>query len=137
MEVGSVWFHKKFKFEDNQEGKKLIIVVSYQKEFCLVCKTTSKEKIPYRIKQRGCNSKYSNFCLFSGEDFFKEDTWIQFKLLYKLRISDLFQEKVKGNLSHITTLKNQTIKAVLSCMLSSEDIQEQYLDTIRVSLNNL
>ncbi len=137
MEVGSVWFHKKFKFQDSQEGKKLIIIVSYQKEFCLVYKTTSKEKIPYRTKKRGCNLKYSNFCLFSGDDFFKKDTWVQFKLLYKLEVGELFQEKRKGSLNHITTLKNQTIRAILICMLASKDIQEQYLDAIKVSLNNL
>ena len=58
MEVGSIYIHEEFKFEDGVTGRKLFVVVNSpnKSENYLVCKTTSKENPPYRMKKQGCSA---------------------------------------------------------------------------------
>ena len=93
MEVGSICLHEEFKFRDGTTGKKFFVVVNSpnQKENYLVCKTTSKEKIPYRVKKQGCSAPEKNyFMFFLKDDWFKQNTWIQFDQ-FSFRISSFNQ----------------------------------------------
>lgn len=85
MGVGSIYLHEKFKFSDGTTGKKLFIVVNSpdKNKNYLVCKTTSRERPPYRIRKQGCSAPERNyFMLSSKDDWFRTDTWIQFDELY-------------------------------------------------------
>ena len=99
MEVGSIYLHEEFKFEDGVTGKKLFVVVNSpnKSENYLVCKTTSKEKPPFRVKKQGCSAPQQNyFMFFEKDDWFKQDTWIQFDSFYEFEPMKLLQDTL-GN----------------------------------------
>ena len=140
MNVGSIYLHEEFKFLDGATGKKLFLVVNTpsKNENYLVCKTTSKQKPPYRVKKQGCSAPEKNyFMFFSGDDWFKKDTWIQFDELYEFSILGLLQDKFGGSARYQADLKPINIKAVLNCILKSEDIPEKYLNSIKKSLKKI
>ena len=139
MEIGSIYVHDEFPFKDGKTSKKLFIVVAYEKEFCLVCKTTSQEKPPYRIKQAGCAApKNDYYMLFKDEDFFKKDTWIQFDDgMTGLRINKILQDGFKKQLRYKGSLKQDTIKNLLTCILKSTNIPLDRIDMIKETLQKL
>ena len=95
MSAGSIYLHEEFKFLDGSTGKKLFLIVNTpsKNENYLVCKTTSKEKPPYRISKQGCSAPKRNYFMFlSKDDWFKKDTWIQFDILYKFPAIRLLQD---------------------------------------------
>ena len=108
MEVGSIYFHKDFKFPDGTTGEKLFVVVNSpsKTESYLVCKTTSKEKPPYRLRRPGCDEKRNYFMFFSGQDNFPTDTWIQFDKIYEFTTEELLRDKFgKSNIKYKGHLK--------------------------------
>ena len=140
MSAGSIYLHEEFKFLDGSIGKKLFLIVNTptKNENYLVCRTTSKEKPPYRIRRQGCSApKRSYFMFFAGDDWFKKDTWIQFDTLYEFSAIRLLQDKFGGKARHQADLKPTNIRAVLNCILKSEDISEKYLTSIKGSLKIL
>ena len=140
MNVGSIYLHEEFKFLDGATRKKLFLIVNTpsKNENYLVCKTTSKEKPPYRIRKQGCSAPIRNYFMFlSKDDWFKKDTWIQFDELYEFSLLRLLQDKFGGKAKYQADLKPVNIKAVLNCILKSEDIPEKYLTSIKKSLKNL
>lgn len=141
MEVGSIYLHEEFKFEDGVTGKKLFVVVNFpnKSENYLVCKTTSKENPPYRMKKQGCSAPQKNyFMFFEKDDWFKQDTWIQFDSLYEFEPMKLLQDTL-GNkkAKYMASLKPNNIRAVLNCILKSEDILPIYALSIKNTLKNL
>ena len=139
MKVGSIYFHKDFKFPDGTTGEKLFIVVNSPSkgENYLVCKTTSREKPPHRLRQRGCDEKRNYFMFFPKDDWFLIDTWVQFDKIFEFTVGKLLQDKFGGNLKHKSSLKSVNIRAVLSCILRSEDVMEKHLISIERTLKSL
>ena len=140
MDVGSIYLHEKFRFSDGQIGKKLFLVVNSPvgREDYLVCKTTSKARPPYRIKQQGCSAPKKNyFMFFSRDDWFNQDTWIQFDELYEFSAGRLLKDKFGGQAKYQADLKPVNIRAVLNCILKSDDIAGKHLDSIRQALKKL
>ena len=77
MKVGSIYLHEKIQFSDGSTGKKLFIIVNSPSKDCnyLVCKTTSKERPPYRIRKQGCAAPQKNYFMFyANDDWFNQDT---------------------------------------------------------------
>ena len=132
---------RSFNFQTAFREKKLFIIVNSPasaKENYLVCKTTSQEKPPHRTRQQGCSAPEKNYFMFlAGEDWFKKDTWIQFDKIYEFKADRLLKDKFDGKIKYQTDLKAVNAKAVLSCILKSEDISKQHLISIQKSLNNL
>ena len=139
MEVGSVYFHKDFKFPDGGTGEKLFIVVNSpdKKENYLVCKTTSREKPPYRLRQQGCDENRNYFMFLAKDDWFSKDTWVQFDRIFEFTAGKLLQDKFGRKLEHKASLKPVSIRAVLNCILKSEDVMERHLKSIKKALKSL
>ena len=132
--------HDEFKFLDGATGKKLFLVINIpaKNENYLVCKTTSKEKPPYRIRKQGCFApKENHFMFFAKDDWFEKDTWIQFDVLYEFSPLKLLQDKFGGKAKYQADLKPVNTIAVLNCILKSEDISEKHLTSIKESLKKL
>lgn len=139
MEVGSVYFHKNFKFSDGTTGEKLFVVVNSPSgtENYLVCRTTSRERPPYRLKRRGCDEKRNYFMFFIIDDWFSKDTWMQFDRIFEFSGEKLLQDKFGGYMEYKGSLKPGNIRAVLNCILRSEDVMEKYLLSVRRTLKSL
>ena len=139
MEIGSVLLHKEFEFKNRDKGKKLLVIIGYQKDICLICKTTSKEKIPFRVKERGCNPNKNYYMISENEDWFEKDTWIQFdkNALFEIKINDLLRDKFKNKVIYKEKLRKETIRAILECILRSKDVLEQHLHLITKSLGTI
>ena len=91
---------------DGNEGIKLFIIVYASRDFCLVCKATSKEN-KYRIKKPGCSAPDKNYYMLLGNhDFFSSDTWIQFDELYSFTLEDLLKDKFGGQAEYKKNTKN-------------------------------
>ena len=140
MDVGSIYIHEEFKFEDGSTGTKLFVVVNSpnKTENYLVCKTTSKENPPYRVKRQGCSAPEKNyFMFFARDDWFKKNTWIQFDSLYEFEAGQLLKDKFGGKAKYQANLKAVNTRAVLNCILKSNDIPKKYLDTIKKTLKKI
>ncbi|MCY4524854.1 MAG: hypothetical protein OXB84_08950 [Halobacteriovoraceae bacterium] len=88
LNIGPIFFNPNFIFRDGQRGKKLLVIISnpLKNKCILICKTTSKERHPFRIKEKGCRADYDNFMIPSNEDWFNQDTWLQFDDIYEVEI---------------------------------------------------
>ena len=139
MNVGSVYFHKEFKFSDGTTGEKLFVVVNSpgKTENYLVCKTTSKEKPPHRLRKQGCSAEKNYFMLFPKDDWFNKDTWIQFDRIFEFETMKLLQDKFGDKAEYKADLKPKNIRAILKCILKSEDIPPIYSSSIKKTLNAL
>ncbi len=140
MNVGSIYLHEEFKFEDGSRGRKLFVVVNSPKktENYLVCKTTSQESPPYRVKKQGCSAPQRNyFMFFAKDDWFEKDTWIQFDELYEFEITKLLQDAFGGKAKYMAELNPNNTRAILNCILKSEDISQIHLSSIKSTLKVL
>ena len=139
MNVGSVYFHREFKFSDSTTGEKLFVVVNSPSntENYLVCKTTSQEKPPYRLRKQGCFAEKNYFMFFAKDDWFNKDTWIQFDRIFEFETMKLLQDKFGGKAEYKTVLKPNNIRAILKCILKSEDVPQIYLSSIKKTLKAL
>ena len=137
--VGSIYFHKEFEFQDGTIGEKLFVIVNSPsaQENYLVCKTTSREKPPYRLRRQGCDEKRNYFMFSSKDDWFKKNTWIQFDKIFEFTAERLLQDRFGHKTKYMDCLKPNNIRAVLNCILKSEDVMQKHLASIRKTLKSL
>lgn len=138
MKSGDIYLHKEFQFEEGETGKKLFVVVGFNKKVILVCKTTSRERPPYRLKRRGCSAPEKNYYMFlSKKDSFEKNTWVQFDMIYKFHPKKVLSDLYGGKAVKIGQLEGQNTRALLNCILKSEDVPGYQLDTVKKSLKEL
>ena len=137
--IGSVYFHKEFEFQDGTVGEKLFVIVNSPSapENYLVCRTTSREKPPYRLRRQGCDEKRNYFMFFSKDDLFKKDTWVQFDRIFEFTTEQMLQGKFGHKIKYMGCLKPNNVRAVLNCILKSEDVMQKHLTSIRKALKSL
>ena len=140
MDVGSIYLHDKFKFEDGSEKKKFFVVVSpglNDNENYLVCRTTSKEKPPYRIKKQGCDAKKNYFMLLQNDDWFEKNTWVQFDRIYVFKVQQLLKDRFDKQVTYKANLKPKNVRAILNCILRSRDVPQNQKTMIKNNLKEL
>lgn len=104
----------------------------------LVCKTTSKENPPHRVKKQGCSAPQRNYFFFlERDDWFDKDTWVQFDELYEFEASRLLKDRFGGQAEYMADLKNVNTRALLNCILKSHNISEKDLQSARRTLKAL
>ena len=110
--IGSIYFHKEFEFQDGTIGEKLFVTVNSPsaQENYLVCRTTSREKPPYRLRRQGCDAKRNYFMFFSKDDLFKKDTWVQFDRIFEFTTEQMLQGKFGQSIGKIKGLFFKTRK---------------------------
>ena len=133
MNIGSIHLDDNFKFSDGNTGRKLFVIVSISKNgTILVCKTTSKERPPHRLRKQGCSAHKNYYMFMANEDWFNKDTWVQFEVIYEME-----KERLSKKTKYQEKLKNKNIKALLNCILRSEDIPKETKNIIKPSLKSL
>lgn len=122
MNVGSIFFDSNFHFHDGNDGKKLFIVLGYDKGIVLVVKTTSQ---PYgRGIAYGCqpNDRFHNFYLPINSCYLKKNTWVCLDDFYELKQSELLQKRFSGVINHICDLTPAITRELQDCAIISEDL---------------
>lgn len=122
MNVGSIFFDSNFHFHDGNDGKKLFIVLGYDKGIVLVVKTTSQ---PYgRGIVYGCqpNDRFHNFYLPINSCYLKKNTWVCLDDFYELKQSELLQKRFSGAINHICDLTPAITRELQDCAIISEDL---------------
>lgn len=132
MRKGTILYHRKFEFLDDQLGEKLLIILNSpntsKNQPYLCCKTTSKQK--FNIEKEGCYSKQSIYFLDANSDWFKEKTWIQFHDIYEFKCQEFLQAHFKGDLTIKSELKELSITSIIACIKKSDDISNYHLDLL-------
>jgi hypothetical protein len=134
MEVGSIYSHENFEFDNGTTKKKLLVVLSRgdkSKAKQFICAlTTSKERLPERKIhadsgcQGGGDTPFQEHYHFfkANKDFFELDTWVIFSDLIVFE-EDRFIVDSKGVPAvKEGNLKPENTRAVINCVLKSLDI---------------
>ena len=143
MEVGSVYRHANFKFDDGGVDDKLLVVLSKGdasagKNF-IVCVTTSKPYPPERKihESPGCQGGgevqfQEHYYFFKAkQDLFEFDTWVQFRQVWEFEAEGLLTDSMGTPAVKIGDLSQEGTRAVLNCVLESLDIYARLAKQIR------
>ena len=133
MKVGTILHDKEFQFSNGLPGNKLVIILSpFGKNF-LAVKTTSQQH--RKNKQSGCQikDKPPNFFISKNDSWFIEDTWVELDEVYELDF-DILSSKLESKIAASkTTLSGDIIQNLLACAVTSQDIEEFYLDFLKTA----
>lgn len=137
MKCGEIYFHKKFKFKDGNIGEKLFVVLYVSKSklqpHYLVCTVTTQKK--NKSSREGCQEDKALFFLPKNKDWFREDTWLQFKSIYPYDIQSVLHNCiVTREIEYKDRLKEKTFREVINCIKRSQDVEQEYQDIIGSSM---
>ena len=132
LKAGCILFDTQFKFQDNEIGEKLIVLLNSpkKKEPYLFCRTTSQEKPPFRKKMPlGCQ-RQSEYFFIKSNQLFPKDTWLQLHTIFEYSQQQLLQK----HFNRIVELKNNLdeifLRQIKNCIKKSEDISAKHMKMI-------
>ena len=140
MEVGSIYSHENFRFDNGNVVKKLLIVLSTankeRKTNFLVCVTTSKDHPKsYRTthKDPGCygggeteRQQHYYFFKVHANVFFNVDTWVMFDKVWEFTEENFLKDASGVPATKVGALTIEQTNAVLNCVLKSYDIMNRH-----------
>lgn len=136
MKAREIYLSNKFVFEDGEQARKLLIVLNNprsEEEPYLIVLTTSQQKKRERVQ--GCFYKEGYYFLPVGKDWFREDTWIKFNIIYPWSYVDVLKESMsKRNLTFCSELDENNFKQILKCIIKSPDITIKYRKILEASI---
>ena len=142
--IGRVFLHTKFPVESGTVAPKRFIVINNPKEEenWLVVKTTSSvtaSNQKLRPDEGTCHLNAINvFRLEANQDpLFEKPTWVQFYVLYELKISELRKHNKMNEVVGKGKIEKNLCIDVLECMAQSEDIATEYIEIINQSIQSL
>lgn len=131
MKRGEVVLSPQFKFADGGTSKKLLIVLNEATSttpYLLLLATS--QQYGKRIDQ-GCHAKKGYYTISPKTDWFKVTTWIMFDRIYEFTFERELKEHFERNLITQTTLKENTIRAIINCLKQSDDITPAQLALLK------
>jgi hypothetical protein len=131
MKRGEIIFSPQFKFEDGGTSEKLLIVLNEATStthYLLLLATTKQRN---KTSVEGCHAKKGYFVVHPNTDFFNQITWIMFDRIYEYTLGRELKEYFEGNLAVLTTLKANTINAIINCLKQSDDITPYQLSLLK------
>ncbi|THA09424.1 hypothetical protein [Rodentibacter pneumotropicus] len=134
LQLGSILFHPKFKFNDGGERDKYLIILGMTSQKLIVAKTTSKGW-RYTLEY-GCqlNTHQAFFLPQNSNTILSKNTWICFDEFYELDKNELGNRIGNSELFHCGILVNEHLKYIQQCALQSDDISAHQELIIRQSL---
>jgi len=123
LQKGSIYFHDKFKFKNGAEGEKLLIQLNNPKgsEPYLFCKTTAIES--GKPLTPGCHPGISLFFIPKGQEWFRENTWLQLFEIYPFDAASVLRDSWKKCLVEKGILRDLTIRQLMNCIRRILDIE--------------
>ena len=132
MRKGTILYHRKFEFLDDQLGEKLLIILNSpnmsKNQPYLCCKTTSKQK--FNIVNEGCHSQFNIYVLNANTEWFSKKTYIQFHNVFEFKCQEFLKAHFKGDLTIKSELKELSINAIIACIKKSDDISNYHLELL-------
>lgn len=131
MKRGEVIFSKQFEFADGGTSEKLLIVLneaSSTTPHLILLATSQKGR---KKLDPGCHAKDNYFVIHPKTDWFNKITWIIFDRIIEYDFVHELSEHFKGNLVTQTTLKEDTIRAIINCLKQSDDITPYQLSLLK------
>lgn len=128
LQIGSVYFHKNYIFEDGTVRDKFLICVGYApNRKPLICLTTSKQ---WHFQEKGAFLSTDFLFIKANRYLFKKDTWVVFKdvKIFNGCSSNL---KYKGN------LRNENIKTIQKGILNSKDVPQLIKEGLKNQVKGL
>jgi hypothetical protein len=130
MKKGTVFLHKNFEFANGGIADKYFIVLNNPgpEDPILACRTTSKGQ--RKPQAPGCHYQKNLFLIEGGYDFFPLRTWVQFNV-FEFNLHGLLQLSFEKTVILKTDLRDQTINAIINCLILSDDISQFHLNLIK------
>lgn len=127
MRPGTVFYIKKFKFDDGDEAHKLFVLMTHarNKRF-LVVRTTSQKK-KWRSQKQGCHAERGYYYFQPKSSWFAEPTWIILDDPHLLQADVLRARFQNGSAVIKTTLDTPTTAALRNCLKRVDDISDEML----------
>lgn len=122
MKRGEIIFSKNFKFPNGSTAEKFLIVLnkaSIDHPHLLLLTTSQQWK---RKIEPGCYAKENYFVIKEKHDWFDKATWVLFDRIVEYSFKKEIEEHFKYNLETKAFLKDNTIRAIISCLKQSDDI---------------
>jgi hypothetical protein len=125
-------YSPRFEFKDGGQSPKLFVVLNdpTQTDPGLVLRTTSKDK--GRRLGPGCFSKEGYYVVPAGHDWFRDTTWVLLEV-YEYDFKRELTEHFKGNLETKSSLREETLRAIINCLKRTEDITSYHLTILAKS----
>lgn len=130
MKAGDIFYCSKFTYKNGETGKKLLVLLNspINDEPFIICKTTSQSK--NKPTNPGCHPNLDLFLILKKNDYFNENTWLQFYELYEFDKTEFFNLKTKCGLEYKSSLKNITVKQIINCLKKCKGIIKYHLELI-------
>lgn len=124
MNIGSVFFDKKFAFHDGETGEKLFVVLGSDNGTYIVAKTTSQQH--GRGVSYGCqpDDRFHNFYLPRNSCYLKACTWVCLDEFYEFGVAEVLQKRFSGTVNPVCELSSEITRQIQDCALQSLDITQ-------------
>jgi len=127
LRPGTVFFIRKFKFDDGDEANKLFVLMTHARnKLFLVVKTTSQKK-KWRSQKQGCHAEKGYFYFQPKSSWFEQPTWIILDDPHLLEAGELKRRFQDGSAVTKTVLDTPTTAALRNCLKRVQDISDEML----------
>lgn len=134
MTPGALFYDKRFRFHDGEEGRKIFVVMGSGHGVAVVAKTTSQGG---RFGDgTGCHSehRFPYFFLPHGCSCLSKPTWVCLNEYYEFKDAELLQRHFSGEISNIGILPGTITVDMIECALQSDDISPRQAGIVRAAL---
>ncbi len=135
MKLGTLLFDERFKFNDGNLGKKIIVILNDGSNYPYIAvKTTSKQK--NRGMHFGCQNddRFQNFFLPKGSCYLNENSWIQLEDFRELDSAKVACKTISGELRKLAELPANITKKLLICAIDCDDIPIKHQKILKETL---
>lgn len=135
MTPGTLVVDRRFRFQDGDEAKKILVTLGTARGLTLIAKTTSKGR--RYLNDYGCQSRhrFPNFHLVKGCCCLTKPTWVCLDEFYEFRDSELVQRHFSGDVLRIGTLSDVITEELMACAMQSEDIAGYQASIVQFGLD--
>ena len=128
---GTVFLYYGFPFVDGETRDKFFIILNEPgpSDLIITCITTSQSD--HRPDREGCHHIHNLYILNPNSDYFPKKTWVQFYRVFKFGQEIFSKSKQRGHIEEKAILKPVTVKAIINCIMRSEDIPYYDLQLIQ------
>lgn len=131
MNPGTVFYIKKFEFDDGGAADKLIVLMTHARNGrFLAVRTTSQQK-KWRSQKQGCHAERGYYYFQPKSSWFAEPTWVILDDPHLLRADSLRLRFQNGSATIKTTLDRLTTAALRNCLKKVDDISDEMLEMLK------
>lgn len=138
MIAGTLLIYDNFKFSENVQGKKILVVLNDGSVgYYIIVKTISKairKNLNY-----GCQTQARSPCFFLSKHScgLEKDVWVGLDEFFEFTACELLARRFSGDIKTIGVLPETVVKELLKCAISCDDILTGQLEILTAQLSRL